>query len=125
MSPVNYLRIDAVPDVDDMSAITAALREADYFVTTGEVLMPGFDVRRRGDTATVIAELEWTFPLEFVEVVWGDGERVGQEVVPAAEFAPYGKTTFEIPVAIAEKRWLRFAAWDVAGNGVLGPVIGL
>ena len=123
MSPVNYVRLDAVPGVDDMRPLTESLAAGDFFVTTGEVLLPEFAVRREGDTATVEATLEWTFPLDFVEVVWGDGETVGREIVPASDWGPFGKRTVEIPVAVGDKRWLRFAAWDVAGNGMLGTVV--
>ncbi len=73
MSPVNYLRIDSVPTIDDMSSIINALKKGEYFVTSGEVLIPNYEVRGTGKNLTIVADVEWTFPLDFVEVVWGDG----------------------------------------------------
>ena len=37
---VNYVKLDRVPDFDDWSPICRALRAGDFFVTTGEVLIP-------------------------------------------------------------------------------------
>ena len=125
MSPVNYLQIDAVPTVDDMSPVVDALRRGDYFVTSGEVLVHDYAVEGTGDARTVVADVEWTFPLEFVEVVWGDGETVGREVVSATDLPPFGRRRFEIPFSAAGKAWVRFAAWDVATNGALAQPVAL
>ena len=65
----------------------------------------------------MVAEVEWTFPLEFVEVVWGDGERVGRSVVSATDRPPFGNQRFRIPFDTSGKKWVRFSAWDSAGNG--------
>ena len=119
MSPVNYLQIDRVPSVDDMSPIVDALGRGDYFVTSGEVLVHDFAVEGAGRARTVVADVEWTFPLEFVEVVWGDGERTGREVVSATDLAPFGRGRFRVPLDTTGKAWVRFAAWDVATNGAL------
>ncbi len=63
------------------------------------------------------AEVEWTFPLEFVELVWGDGKTTGRQIVRATELGPMGSHRFQIPFDAAGKKWVRFAAWDSAGNG--------
>jgi hypothetical protein len=63
--------------------------------------------------------VEWTFPLEFVEVVWGDGQRTGRQVIPATDLPAFGNHQFRIPFNEAGKKWVRFAAWDSAGNGAL------
>jgi hypothetical protein len=74
-------------------------------------------VEGRGRERAVVAEVEWTFPLEFVEAVWGDGERVGRTVVPATDQRPFGSHRFRIPFEASGRRWVRFSAWDSAGNG--------
>jgi hypothetical protein len=61
--------------------------------------------------------VEWTFPLEFVEVVWGDGRTTGRKVISATERPSFGTATFHIPVDLKGKKWVRFAAWDSAVNG--------
>lgn len=119
MSPVNYLRLDQVPEVDDMSPVIETLRKGNYFVTSGEVLIPHFSVEGTGAERTVTADVEWTFPLDFVEVVWGDGERTDRLVISTTDLEPFGRHRFEIPVDVSGKMWIRFAAWDVATNGAM------
>ena len=116
--PVNYLRLDRVPGPDeDWTPILDALRGGDFFVTTGQVLITDYAVVGSGDERTIRADLEWTFPLEFVEVVWGDGEKVDREIIPATDSSAFGSRQFSIPFDAAGKSWVRFAAWDSAGNG--------
>lgn len=118
-NPVSYLRLDRVPGVDDMTPVIETIKRGDYFVTSGEVLIPTYEVRGAGPSRTVVADVEWTFPLEFVEVVWGDGRATGQVLVSATHLQPFGRHRFEIPFDASGKRWVRFAAWDSAGNGAL------
>lgn len=66
---VNYVRLDSVPRFDDdWSPITEAMRRGDFFVATGEVLIPSFRVDGHEARKMLEAEVEWTFPLEFVEI---------------------------------------------------------
>src|SRR2546430_1305862 len=55
---VNYVKLDRVPDFDDWSAINRALRGGEFFVTTGEVLIPRWSVKGRGDKREVVAHVE-------------------------------------------------------------------
>jgi hypothetical protein len=119
MSPVNYLRIDRVPKVEDMSSIINAMRAGNYFVTSGEVLIPSYAVRGTGKDRTIVADLEWTFPLDFVEVVWGDGTKTDRQIIATTDLPAFGTKHFEIPFDATGKKWVRFAAWDTAGNGAL------
>ena len=91
-----------------------ALRAGRFFVTTGEVLIKDFEVE---GSSAVTAELEWTFPLEFGEVVWGDGDKTERKIVPATDRPPFGSERFRIPVDLKGKKWVRLAAWDSAVNG--------
>ena len=65
----------------------------------------------------MVADVEWTFPLEFVEIVSGNGERTDRVVVSATEQPAFGSHRFRVPFEVADKKWIRFAAWDSAGNG--------
>jgi hypothetical protein len=96
-----------------------AVRRGDFFVTTGEVLIPSFSLEGTGARRTLVAEVEWTFPMEFVEVVWGDGKTTDRQIIPVTDLPPFGRKRFEIPFDVAGKKWIRFAAWDAAGNGAL------
>ncbi len=111
---VNYVKLPSVPKFDeDWSPVARAMRAGDYFVSSGEVLLRNWAISGR----TYNAEVEWTFPLEFVELVWGDGKTTGRQIVPATDLAPFGSKKFAIPFDPAGKKWVRFAAWDSAGNG--------
>lgn len=125
MSPVNYLKIDKVPSIDDMGTIVNALKNGEYFVTTGEVLIPFYEVKGTGKERTIIAEIEWTFPLDFVEVVWGDGENTNRKIISTTDLLPFGSKRFKIPFDVTGKKWVRFAAWDLAGNGAMVQPIDL
>ncbi len=115
---VNYVRLPAVPRFDDdWSPIAKALRAGDYFVSSGEVLLRSWGLEGSGPKRAWAAEVEWTFPLEFVELVWGDGHTTGRQVISATELPPFGSHRFLIPFDAAGKKWVRFAAWDSAGNG--------
>ena len=117
MSPVNYMKIGPLPTVDDTSPIINAMKSGNYFVTSGEVLIPNYALTGTGDRRTVVADVEWTFPLDFVEVVWGDGQKTDRQIISTTDLPPFGKKHFEIPFNAAGKKWVRFAAWDIATNG--------
>jgi len=116
--PVNYLKIDKTPRPDDdVSPVLKALRDGNFFVTTGEILITNYAVAGTGAQRTIGADVEWTFPLSFVEVVWGDGKKVERQVISATDLAAFGSKHFTIPFDATGKAWVRFAVWDSAGNG--------
>ncbi len=124
-SPVNYIKLDRIPTSDDVSPVVKSLMNGDSFVSSGEVLMPEFSVQGVGDTRTVNVQLDWTFPLEFYEIVWGDGTTTSRKLIPATDLPPFGTRRFQIPLAAAGQKWVRFAAWDSAGNGVISQPVRL
>jgi hypothetical protein len=89
----------------------------DSWLTSGEVLLPAYAVEGSGAQRTLTADVEWTFPLEFVEVVYGDGNRTDRKIVTATDLGPFGRRHFQIPFNATGQKWVRFAAWDSAGNG--------
>jgi hypothetical protein len=116
--PVNYLKLDRVPGPDeDWSPILKALRDGAFFVTTGEILIKNYSVEGTGAHRTVTADAEWTFPLEFAEVVWGDGKKIDRQIIRATDLGAFGTKHFSIPFDATGKSWVRFAIWDSAGNG--------
>jgi len=123
---VNYVKMDRLPSFDeDWSPILGALRSGNFFVTTGEILIKNSKLEGTGSQRKMIADLEWTFPLEFVELVWGDGKTVQRQVIPATSHPPFGKHRFEIPFDATGRKWVRFAAWDSAGNGAFSQPVHL
>ena len=121
---VNYIKMPRLPRFnEDWTPILGAMRAGDFFVTSGEILIPEFRVEGTGDKRTVTASIEWTYPLEFVEVVWGDGAATGRQVISATDRGAFGRSQFRIPVDAKGKKWVRFAAWDSAGNGAVSQPI--
>jgi hypothetical protein len=118
-APVSYVKLDALPPATDPSPVIKALMRGDYFVTSGEVLLDSYSVEGAGNQRTISADVEWTFPLELVEVVWGDGQKTDRQIIPATDLPPMGRHHFRIPFDATGKTWVRFAAWDSAGNGVM------
>jgi hypothetical protein len=118
-NPVNYVKIGALPPPGEYAPIINAMSRGDYFVTSGEVLIPSYAVEGSGSKKTISAEVQWTFPLEFVEVVWGDGEHTDRQIISATNLPAFGTHKFQIPFNGDGKKWVRFAAWDSAGNGAM------
>jgi hypothetical protein len=116
-NPVNYVKVDTPPGIDNWKPIIDSMKRGDYFVTSGEVLIPSWSVQGTGSQRTIAAEVEWTFPLEFAEIVWGDGQHTGRQIVTATDLPPFGKHKFQIPFNADGKKWVRFAVWDSAGEG--------
>ena len=118
-SPVTYVKLDRPVGPDDSGAVVQALMRGDSFISSGEVLIPSYSVRGSGDKRVIAVDIEWTFPLNFVEIIWGDGTRSDRQVIPATDLPPMGSKHFEIPFDAAGKKWVRLAAWDTAGNGAM------
>jgi hypothetical protein len=114
----NYVRLDKTPThAEGWPKLVDALRAGQFFVTSGEVLIKDFTVQAAGAQRTIVADVDWTFPLDFVEVVWGDGQKTGRQVVSASELGAFGSRRFTIPFDARGKDWVRVSAWDVAANG--------
>jgi hypothetical protein len=116
--PVNYLKMDRVPGPDeDWSPVLKAMRDGSFFVTTGEILIKNYTVTGAGNQRTITADAEWTFPMAFMEIVTGDGKIVSKQVISATDMQAFGTRKLSIPFNATGKKWVRFAMWDVAGNG--------
>ncbi|WP_414660819.1 CehA/McbA family metallohydrolase domain-containing protein [Horticoccus sp. 23ND18S-11] len=129
---VNYVRLERVPRFGDgWLPLLEALRSGRFFASTGEVLIPDFTVGGResgavlrkeaspgaGGTAELVAALEWTFPLAFAEIITGDGSTVQRQRIDLADTEAFGRRTLRAEVPLAGRKWVRFEAWDLAGNG--------
>ncbi len=123
---VNYLKIDKVPGPDDdWSPIIKALSDGNFFVTTGEIYIRNYAVQGTGNKRTIVADVDYTFPLEFVEVVWGDGKKIDRQIIRATDLTPMGTKHFSIPFDATGKKWVRFAVWDSAVNGAFVQAVWL
>jgi hypothetical protein len=118
---VNYVEAAAVPPATDWSSLHAGLRDFRYFTTTGEVLIPAWSVAP--DRRSVSAEIEWTFPLAFAEVVWGEGTAVKRAGFPLLETTelPDAARSFTWSVDLVKAEWVRLEVWDICRNGAFTP----
>lgn len=133
---INYLKLDKLPRFDDgWQPVLDALRGGQFFVTTGEILIPKFSIgeKESGDTLDIVAtstpmleaDLEWTFPMAFAEVVSGDGHRVYRQRIDLANTEGFGARKLRLPLDLKERAWVRFEAWDIAANGAFTQPIWL
>ncbi len=115
---VNYVKLDRVPEFrEGWAPVLKALRAGEYFVTSGEVLVTNAAVEGSGAKRAYVADAEWTFPPEFAELVWSDGQTVERQTIDMTAMGPFSSHQFRIPFDATGKKWVRFAVWDSAGNG--------
>jgi hypothetical protein len=125
---INYLKLDRKPIFrDGWQPVLDVLRRGEFFVTTGEVLIPRFMVggKESGGTlklgesgaVTLKAALEWTYPLAFAEVVMGDGKNVVRQRVELADTQSFGTRELKVPLTLKGMKWVRLEVWDIAANG--------
>ena len=115
---INYIKIDSLPSFDRWGDVLAPLAKGEFFTTTGEVLLPEVNLSSSSaDTIVATANVRWTFPLRFAEIVWGDGQTTRREVTDLADTREFGNKTFRWQATAPGWKWARLAVWDVAGNG--------
>jgi len=131
---VNYLRMDKLPAFDaGWQPVLDVMRRGDFFSTTGEVLIPSFSVdgRRSGETvrpgenggAEIRFRLDWTFPLNFAEIVSGDGRQVFRERINLDNTTAFGSQMFNRRIDLKGRKWVRLEAWDIAANGAFTQTV--
>jgi hypothetical protein len=121
---INYLKLDKVPAYNESWApIVEGIRAGNFFGTTGEILFHRWGIEGAGAKSVYTATIEYTFPLEFAELVWSDGTRVDRKIIRLTDTGPFGTRSFRIPFDATGKKWVRFDVWDSAGDGAwLQPV---
>jgi hypothetical protein len=109
-----YVRLPAVPRFGDYGQVLAKLREGDYFISTGEVLL---DSAKRTEGA-ITARVKWTLPLSHAVVVWSEGGKVKRDTALFETLGSFGDQSMSFPIPKGAT-WMRLEVWDVAGNGAL------
>ena len=123
---VNYIKLDRVPLYNESwSSIVEGIRSGNFFGTTGEILFHNWGVEGTGAHSVYTASIEYTFPLEFAELVWSDGSQVERKTVNLTDTLSFGTKEFKIPFDATGKKWVRFSVWDSAGDGAYVQPIAL
>ena len=93
---VNYLRLDDIPKYEEgWDAVLESLRTGQYFTSTGEVLIPSLRINGKEFTEQVSvdqngqviieADLAWTFPLSFAEIISSDGKNISRDRIDLSD----------------------------------------
>ena len=131
---INYLKIDEIPSYEDgWQPVLDALSGGEFFVTTGEVLIPEFSINGResgetaqaGDAMSLEIELQWTYPLAYMELISGDGRNVNRLRFDLSDTTEFDSTKFQLPVDLSNATWARIEVWDIARNGAFTQPIWL
>jgi hypothetical protein len=122
------MMLDQLPGYDQgWAPVAEAMQQGKFFGTTGEVLMHELKVNGKlsGETLVVHADgtadvslkLSWTFPMNFVEIISGDGEKVYRERITLTNTRAFGEEQFQFHPKLKGRKWMRVEAWDSAVNG--------
>jgi len=65
----------------------------------------------------VKAQLNWTFPLAFAEIISGDGKSIHRQRINLQDTESFGTRELNIPIDLTGQKWVRFEVWDIAANG--------
>lgn len=125
---MNYLQLNKLPEFKDgWQPVLTAMEQGRFFVSTGEVLLPQFTVNGKsagevlnmdkGGMAEIMLDIDCTFPLNFAEMISGDGKEVFREKVDLSGTQPFGRQSFKFQTTLKNKTWVRVEVWDVAANG--------
>ena len=125
---VNYMMMDKLPEFKNgWQPMVDAMQKGKFFGSTGEVLMPELSINKKlsGETlslnkdgsADIRLKLLWTFPMNYIEVISGDGEKVYRDKIDLTKTQAFGDQLFQFKVMLKNRTWARVEAWDIAANG--------
>jgi hypothetical protein len=125
---VNYLMMDKMPAyAEGWQPVLTAMQKGKFFSSTGEVLMPQLTINNKmsgetisldkSGTANVKLKLNWTFPMNFIEVISGDGTKVYHDKIDLSDTRAFGDKLFQFKTKLNGRKWVRIEAWDIAANG--------
>lgn len=131
---VNYLKIGKLPEYKDgWHSVVDALQTGSFFSSTGEVLIPEFTVDGKASGEEVLLDrkknsmvtfkLTWNFPMNYAEIVSGDGQKVYRDRMVLDHTEAFGEETFVRRINLDGRKWVRLEAWDVAANGAFTQTI--
>jgi hypothetical protein len=127
---INYLRLDPdrVPRFDEgWQPVLDSLRSGRFFVTTGEVLIPEFTVNgqpsgssigvKPNEPVEVRFRVSGTFPLNYAELISGDGARVNRQRIDLSNTGSFAERAVTQRIDLTGRKWVRLEIWDAATDG--------
>lgn len=133
---VNYLQLKTLPKFEEgWQPVLDAMQQGKFFTTTGEVLIPSFTVNGKATSETakldasgnakITLHLNWTFPLQLVEIISGDGEHVYRDSISLNNTTAFGDKDFTFNINLKNRKWVRAEVWDIAVNGAFTQTVWL
>ena len=58
-----------------------------------------------------------TFPLNFAELISGDGARVYRERIDLSDVGSFAERTLTYKLNLTGRKWVRLEIWDIATDG--------
>jgi hypothetical protein len=131
---VNYMQMDKLPKYGEgWQPLVDAMQKGKYFSTTGEVLIPTFTLNGKstGDTVSldqngkgaISFKVKWTFPLQYAEIISGDGNKTYRHKINLDSTLPFGEQTFKFSLDLKGRKWARLEVWDAAVNGAFTQTV--
>ena len=124
---INYLKLDALPSYEDgWQPVLDVLRNGNFWVGTGEIILKHYAINGQGggstldltsgEAANLTVDLEWTFPLTYLDIISGDGDTVNRQRIDLSATESFGSKTIEVELDLSGRRWVRLEVWDAATN---------
>ncbi|MBE9661587.1 CehA/McbA family metallohydrolase domain-containing protein [Mucilaginibacter myungsuensis] len=131
---INYLKMDKMPThKTGWQPVLDVMSQGKFFSSTGEVLIPSFTVsgRNSGETlalpadgnVNVVFSLDWTYPMNFAEIISGDGSKVYHDRIDLNDTRAFGTRTITKKLNLKGRTWVRLEAWDTATNGAFTQTV--
>ncbi|MDN3583136.1 hypothetical protein [Mucilaginibacter flavus] len=131
---INYLKLDKQPEFNaGWQPVLDVLQQGKFFSTTGEVLIEDFKINNHasGETITLPAngeckinvKLNWTFPLNFAEIISGDGNNVYRKRINLDYTKAFGEQLISLTENMKGRKWARLEVWDAAVDGAFTQTI--
>src|SRR3954454_9380944 len=87
----NYVRLGELPDFDHYGRLLDAVQRGDYFISMGQVLLPEVEILKASSSEIKVkARMQWTFPLAFGEIFWGNGKETFSKTIDLNDTAQFG-----------------------------------
>ncbi len=132
---VNYLQLDSLPSYNQgWQPVLDVMKQGKFFVSTGEIVFPSFTVNGKTSGEVVPAgngnvqvklAASWTYPLNYAEIISGDGKQVFRQHIDLKNTEAFGKKNFVFNADLKGRKLVRLEMWDAAANGAFTQCVWL
>jgi hypothetical protein len=88
-----------------------------HVIAESDIFQVGETLKLHNSKAAIRVHVDWTFPLNYIEIISGDGSQVYRERIDLRETASFGNREFTFNTDLKGRKWVRLECWDVAANG--------